>query len=77
MTAKERLRARVDGMSEPEAERVLAYLGESDVLMRLLSEAPDDDEASSGDEDRSADEAWAEYERGEARPLGRVREELG
>ncbi len=42
---------------------------EDDPLLRLLENAPADDEPSSPEEDASCKEAWEEYKRGESKPL--------
>jgi len=60
------------------AKRFLEFLRDrgGDPLLRTLAEAPEDDEPETEEECRAAEEAWAEYLRGEARPLEDVREEL-
>ncbi|MCL5256569.1 MAG: hypothetical protein M1319_02095 [Chloroflexi bacterium] len=80
-SAKERIHSLVEQLPESQldaAERVLAYLkvrGE-DHLLQALVEAPEDDEIAGAEEDRAADEAWAEYCRGEGRTWEDVRREL-
>lgn len=78
MTAKQKLREAVERLSEQEAEETLQFLDarERDPLLAAVLRAPLDDEPSSDEEDRSAREAWAEYERGEAVPLSEIRDEL-
>ena len=79
MTAKEKLRAIVEGLSEQEAVEALESLApaSSDRVLDLFDRAPADDEPSSPEEDAHAAEAWAEYERGEAVSLDEARRELG
>jgi hypothetical protein len=76
MTAKEKLREAVERLSEPEAEEALRFLDarSRDPLLEAVRSAPVDDEPSSPEEDQSAEEAWAHYQRGEAVPLS---DELG
>ncbi len=78
MTAKEKLRQLVDRLSEQDAEETLRFLDarSRDPLLEAARLAPIDDEPSSEEEDRSAREAWAEYERGEAVPLREIRNEF-
>ena len=77
MTAKQKLRQAVERLSEKEAEETLRFLDarERDPLLAAMLRAPLDDEPSSPEEDRSAAEAWAEYERGEAVPLSEIHDE--
>lgn len=79
MTAKEKLRQAVERLSEEQAEETLRFLDQRvrDPLLDAAEHALIDDEPSSRDEDQSAEEAWAEYERGEAVPLHDIRDELG
>jgi hypothetical protein len=81
MTVQERLHQLVDELPESElhvAERFLAYLRDvgGDPFLRALALAPEDDEPTTAEEDAAAAEAWAEYQRGEARPFEKVFEEL-
>jgi len=78
MTAKEKLREVVERLSEAEAEETLRLLAErhADSVAELFDQAPEDDEPTTPEEDRSAREAWAEYERGESIPLDEARREL-
>ena len=80
MTIKEELHRLVDELPEGEshaAKRFLEYLcNMSDPMMRALMEAPYDDEPTTPEEDKGAEEAWQEYLRGEARPWEEVRKEL-
>jgi hypothetical protein len=80
MTAREKLHQVVDELSELEAEEALAFIArrrDRDPLIELLENAPEDDEPSTPEEDASADEAWTQYQRGEAVPLDEVRTNLG
>jgi hypothetical protein len=78
MTAKEKLRQLVELLSEKDAEETLRFLDarSRDPLLEAARRAPVDDEPSSPEEDESAWEAWAEYERGEAVPLREIRNEF-
>jgi len=78
MTAKEKLHQAVERLSEQEAEEALRFLDvrSRDPLLDAVLRAPVDDEPSSPEEDQSAQEAWAEYERGEAVPLHEIRNEF-
>ena len=80
MTIKEDLHRLVDELPKkelPVAKRYLEYLRNmDDPILRTLMEAPDDDEPTTPEEDKVADEAWQEYLRGEARPWEEVRKEL-
>ena len=78
MTAKEKLHEAVERLSEQEAEETLRFLDvrSRDPLLDAVLRAPVDDEPSSPEEDQSAREAWAEYERGEAVPLHEIRNEF-
>jgi hypothetical protein len=79
MTAKEKLREAVERLSEHEAEETLRFLDarSRDPLLDAALRAPVDDEPSSPEEDQSAREAWAEYERRDAVPLRELRNEFG
>jgi hypothetical protein len=78
MTAKEKLRQLIERLSEQDAEETLRFLDarSRDPLLEAARRAPIDDEPSSREEDLSAREAWAEYERGEAVPLREIRNEF-
>jgi len=80
MTIKEELHRLVDELPDSEshaAKRFLEYLRNmGDPMMRALMEAPIDDEPTTAEEDKGAEEAWQEYLRGEARPWEDVRKEL-
>lgn len=63
MTAKEKLRQVVDELSEPEAERALAFIADRrdrdrDPVIAFFEDAPEDDEPTTPEEDRLAAEAW-------------------
>lgn len=61
MTAKDKLRQAVDELSELEAEQMLELIArrrERDPVIELFESAPEDDEPSTPEEDRSAAEAW-------------------
>ena len=80
MTAKEKLHQAVDELSELEAEEALAFIArrhDPDPVTELFEKAPEDDEPFTPEEAASADEAWAQYKRGEAVPLDEIRHELG
>lgn len=47
-----------------------------DPLLEAAERAPVDDEPSTPEEDQAAADAWAEYERGEAMPLHKIRDEF-
>ena len=82
MVTRARLYELIDALPEAElraAERYLAQLREryeSDPLMRLLDEAPEDDEPLTPEEEAAIEEGLAEYRRGETRPWEEVRAEL-
>ena len=69
MTAKEKLRAAVDELSEADAADILDYLSRrdprSDGLSELLRNAPVDDQPVPPEEDEGVAEARAEIARGE------------
>ena len=79
VTAKERLRDLVEEMSEQEAAATLVVVERrgADRMLQALAAAPIDDEPSDHDEDASAREALAAYERGEAVSADELRRELG
>jgi hypothetical protein len=68
MTTKERLRELVEELTEAEAAATLLITERhrDDTMLQVLASAPDDDEPSSPEEDTSAQEALAAYNRGEA-----------
>lgn len=80
MTAKEKLRQAIENLSEPEVEATLAFIADRsgrDPVLELFESAPEDDEPSTPEEDESADEAWAQHQRGASVPLDEMRRELG
>lgn len=80
MTAKEKLRQAIEGLSEPEAEDTLGYIAKRrrrrDPLIELLDNAPPDDEPTTAEEEDGVREAKAEVERGETISLEQARREL-
>lgn len=78
MTAKEKLRQAIEDLSELEAERTLAFIArrdDRDPLIAAFEDAPEDDEPSTSEEDRSAAEAWKQ--RHESISLDELERELG
>ncbi|MBI4505785.1 MAG: hypothetical protein HY691_09645 [Chloroflexi bacterium] len=80
-TAREHLHRLVDELPDGElhaAARFLEYLHDlgSDPLMRLLDEAPEDDEPLTPEEEAALAEGEEAYRRGDYRPWEAVREEL-
>jgi hypothetical protein len=68
MASKELLHRLIDELPEEEVSAVERYLAEllrQDAMLKALDTAPEDDEASSPEEDAGAEEAWHEYLRGE------------
>jgi hypothetical protein len=77
MTAKEKLRERVETLSEDEAERTLRMLDElGDPLGALLARAPDDDEPTTSEEDEGAGAARAEIARGDVYSAEQIKREI-
>ncbi|MBM3747427.1 MAG: hypothetical protein FJW34_16705 [Acidobacteria bacterium] len=81
MTAKEELHQLIEALPEADvhaARRFLEFLSSAndDPFLRALREAPEDDEPIGSEEDRSAQEGWEEYRRGQAREWEEVRAEL-
>jgi hypothetical protein len=77
MTAKEKLRERVEGLSEEEAAAALRLLDRpEDPLTRFLAAAPIDDEPSSPEEEQGVAEARAEIARGEVISADDIRREF-
>jgi hypothetical protein len=77
MTAKEKLRERVETLTEDEAADVLRVLDQrGDSLTRLLENAPEDDEPSTPEEDASAREALEAARRGEVISAEEIRREF-
>ena len=80
MTAKEKLRAAVDELSEADAADILDYLAHrdpgSDGLSELLRNAPVDDEPVTPEEEEGVAEARAEIARGEIISAEEIRREF-
>jgi hypothetical protein len=80
MTAKEKLRRTVEGLSEAEAQDALGFIvrrrGVRDALDDLLAHAPIDDEPTMPDEDEGVMEARAEVARGEVLSADEIRREV-
>jgi hypothetical protein len=77
VTAKEKLRARVEALSERDAERLLATVErELDPVVVAFANAPKDDEPVSAEEEAAVARSRAEYARGEAVTLEEIRDEL-
>jgi predicted kinase len=81
MTAKEKLRERVEKLSEAEAADTLDYLasrqpGQRDALTVLLENAPLDDEPTTPEEEAAVQIAREELARGETVSLDEIRREF-
>jgi hypothetical protein len=79
MTAKEKLREVVDGLSEEEAREALRYLGSrqsADSVRDFLDQAPEDTEPTTEGEEAELREARAEVARGETVSLEELRRDL-
>ena len=79
MSAKEKLRKAVEGLSEPEAEQALDYIERQhrrDPLTDLLDDAPADDEPTTPEEEEGVQEARADYRRGEVSTAEEIRREI-
>jgi hypothetical protein len=77
MTAKEKLRERVETLTEDEAAETLRLLDQrADPLTRFLENAPEDDEPSSPEEDASTREALEAARRGEVISAEEIRREF-
>lgn len=78
MTAKEKLRERVEALSEQEAAETLRLLDQrrSDPLTRLLENAPADDEPTTPEEDAGVKEALDAAARGEVISAEEIRREF-
>jgi hypothetical protein len=76
MTAKEKLRAAVDELSEDDAADMLEYLSRRDPLSRLLRNAPVDNEPATPEEQEGVAEARAEIARGEVITSEEIRREF-
>lgn len=77
MTAKERLRERIEKLSEEEAAEALRLLDErADPLTVLLDNAPLDDEPTTPEEEAAVQEALEAAARGETISLDELRAKL-
>lgn len=78
MTAKEKLRERVETLSEEEAEAALALMeGQlQDPLTRRLDNSPFEDEEISPDEEAAVAEGMADIRAGRTVPLDEVMREF-
>lgn len=77
MTAKERLRERIETLSEEEAAETLRLLDErGDPLSVLLDSAPIDDEPTTPEEEAAVREGLEAAARGETISLDELRAEL-
>jgi len=79
-TTRDALHRLVDELPKRElsaARRYLEYLRNmGDPVLRAFLEAPEDDEPETEEERVSADEAWQEYQRGEALSADEAKREL-
>jgi hypothetical protein len=77
MTAKEKLRERIEALTEAEASEALRLLDlRSDPMVAAFLDAPEDDEPLTPEEEAALEESRAEYRRGEAIPLDQIRHEF-
>jgi hypothetical protein len=81
MTAKEKLRATVEELTETEAEAALDYIashrnGERDALGEILESAPTDDEPTTPEEEEGLREAREQFARGEVISAEEIRREF-
>ena len=81
MTAKEKLRATVEELSEAEAADALDYIagrrhGHSDALGELLEKAPLDDEPTLGEEEAGLRQARDQAARGDVLSAEEIRREF-
>ena len=80
MTVKDDLHRLVDELPKKElqsAKRYLEYLRNmGDPVQRALLEAPEDDEPTTPEENKIAEEAWQEYLRGEGISADEAKREL-
>lgn len=82
MSVREDLHRLVDLIPDAEGTKARQLLLEliektGDPLLVALANAPEDDEATSPEEDEGAAEAWQEYLQGRGRPWEEVRKDLG
>jgi LmbE family N-acetylglucosaminyl deacetylase len=77
MTAKERLRERIEALNEHEAEQALRLLEmRADPMILAFMDAPFDDEPVTPEEEASLEESRAQHRRGESVPLDEIRHEF-
>jgi hypothetical protein len=77
MTAKEKLRERIETLTEDEAAETLRLLdGHTDPLTVLLDNAPLDDEPVTPEEEEAVAEARADIARGEVISAEQIRREF-
>ena len=81
MSARDKLRAIVDGLPEDQLETVLRVVesmqsqGERDPMLEMLENAPEDDEPLSEEERTALEEARTDKALGRMMPWEQVREE--
>ena len=77
MTAKEKLRQRIETLSEQEAEQTLRLLDmRADPMIAAFMDASEDDEPLTPEEEAAVEESRAEHLRGESVPLDEIRHEF-
>ena len=77
MTAKDKLRERVEALSEEEAVETLRLLDmRTDPMVAAFLDAPEDDEPLTAEEQAALEESGAEHRRGESVPLDEIRHEF-
>lgn len=80
MTAKDKLRQTIDGLSEAEAQDALGLIvrrrEQHDALGEMLQCAPLDDEPTTPEEDEGVREARAEIARGDVLSADEIRREV-
>jgi hypothetical protein len=78
VTAKQKLRQRVEAFSEEEAAEALRLLDQrpEDPVLAAFRDAPLDDEPWTEEDEAAAAEGRAEYRRGEGVPLDEIRHEF-
>ena len=81
MTTKERLHQLIDALPESElgaAEHFLKALCKGDdLLLRILEEAPEDDEPETEEERAAVEEAWEDVKRGRLVSSEEIHREFG
>lgn len=77
MTAKEKLRERIEALTEEQASETLRLLDQrEDPVIVAFRDAPLDDEPLTPEEEAALEESRAEYRRGEGVPLEKIRHEF-